>query len=147
VDGPAADWPWKRAHLDHTKIDVVAVDFETGRPIERGWLTILWDDASTRILALHLCYGEPSYRSCLAIFRECVRQHGRLPESIFVDNGPEFRSVYFETVAALFRITLLKRPPGMPRYGAGCERTFGILNQEFFHVLAGNTKIMKNIRG
>jgi hypothetical protein len=34
----------------------------------------------------------------------------------------------------------------MPRYGAGCERTFGIVNQEFFHVLAGNTKITRNVR-
>jgi transposase InsO family protein len=146
VDGPVATWPWKKAHLDHTKIDMVTIDKETGKTIDRAWLSILWDEAVSRILAIHLTYDEPSYRSCLAILRECVLRHGRLPESITVDNGPEFRSVYFETVTALFRISIFKRPRGEPRYGAGCERTFGVLNQEFFHALAGNTKIMKNVR-
>ena len=146
VDGPEATWPWKKTHLDHTKIDVVTVDKETGKAFERAWLSILWDENSHRILALHLCYDEPSYRSCLAILRECVLRHGRLPESIVVDNGTEFRSVYFETVCALFRVSIFRRPAGQPRYGAGCERTFGILNLEFFHALLGNTKIMKNVR-
>jgi putative transposase len=146
VDGPAASWPWKKAHLDHTRIDAEAVDRQTGKRIDRPWLSILWDEATTRILAVHASYDSPSFRSCMGIFRECVRRHGRLPESIIVDNGPEFRSIYFETVAALFRVTLLRRPPGMPRFGAGCERAFGTINQEFFHVLAGTTKITRNVR-
>jgi transposase InsO family protein len=146
VDGPTATWPWKKAHLDHTRIDAEAVDKETGKRIDRPWLSILWDEATTRILAIYVSYDSPSFRSCMGVLRECVRRHGRLPESIVVDNGPEFRSIYFETVAALFRVTLMRRPPGMPRYGSGCERTFGIVNQEFFHVLAGNTKITRNVR-
>ena len=146
VDGPLATWPWKKTHLDHTKIDMVTVDKETGKAFERAWLSILWDEDSQRILAHHLSYDEPSYRSCLAIFRECVLRHGRLPESIVVDNGPEFRSVYFETVCALFRVSIFRRPPGQPRFGAGCERAFGTIDLEFFHSLAGNTKVMKNVR-
>jgi putative transposase len=146
IDGPDAAWPWKKAHLDHTKIDVVTLDRETGKKLERAWLSILWDEACSRILAIYLTYDDPSYRTCLGILRECVLRHGRLPESIVVDNGPDFRSVYFETVTALFRVSILRRPPGQPRYGAGCERTFGVLNQEFFHTLAGNTKISRNVR-
>jgi hypothetical protein len=44
-------------------------------------MSILWDEATTRILAIYVSYDSPSFRSCMGIFRECVRRHGRLPES------------------------------------------------------------------
>jgi hypothetical protein len=44
------------------------------------------------------------------LLRECVRKHGRLPQSIITDGGKEFNSIYFESFLALKGCSLYKRP-------------------------------------
>jgi len=76
--------------------------------------------------------------------RECVRRSERLPEAIVVDGGPEFESVYFETLLARYGCTKKTRPGGRPRFGSVCERLFGTTNTRFVHTLAGNTQLTRN---
>ena len=73
------DRPFEIAHIDHTQADVWAVCSQTGRLLGRPWISFLTDAFSRRILALHLTFDPPSYRSCMMILRECVRRHSRLP--------------------------------------------------------------------
>jgi len=75
--------------------------------------------------------------------RECGRRFERLPEAIVVDGGPEFESVYFETLLARYGCTKKTRPGGRPRFGSVCERLFGTTNTRFVHTLAGNTQSHK----
>ena len=82
----------------------------------------------------------------MMVLRECVRRHGRFPQSLVVDGGKEFGSVYFDTLLARFECTKKTRPPAKARFGSVCERLFGASNTRFIHNLAGNTQIMKNIR-
>ena len=63
-----------------------------------------------------------------------------------VDNGPEFRSTYFETLLARYECTKKTRPGGKPRFGSVCERLFGTSNTEFVHNLVGNTQITRRVR-
>ena len=102
-----------------------------GRILGRPWYTMLTDAFSRRLLAIFLTFDPPSYRSCMMVLRECVRRHGRLPQSLVVDGGKEFGSVYFDTLLARFECTKKTRPPAKARFGSVCERLFG----DFKHAL------------
>ena len=140
------DRPWEIGHIDHTQLDVETVCSQTGRHLGRPWASFLTDAYSRRLVALVLSYDPPSYRSCLLLLRACVRLWGRLPQTLVVDGGKEFGSVYFETLLACYAVTKKTRPAAEPRFGSVCERLFGTANSEFIHRLAGNTQITKNVR-
>ena len=138
--------PFEIGHIDHTQLDEETIDPETGKNLGRPWLTILVDGYTRCVLSFFLSYDKPSYRSCMAVIRECVRRNGRLPRTIITDSGKEFKSGYYLTLLAALRINIKYRPWAKPHFGSVCERTFGIINEEFLHALRGNTKIMKLIR-
>ena len=140
------DRPWDIAHLDHTLLDIELVSARTGRPLGRPWATFLTDAFSRRFPVVYLTFDPPSYRSCMMIFRECVWRYGRLPHTIIVDGGPDFKSTYFETLLNYYGCTRAIRPWAKPRYGSVCERLFGTANTQFIHNLTGNTQIMKQVR-
>lgn len=140
------DRPFEIAHIDHTLADIELVHSNTGRTCSRCWITLLEDAFSRRVLAIYASYDPPSYRSCMMTLRECVRRFGRLPETIISDRGPEFQSVYYETLLAAFDVTKKTRPPASARHGSLVERLFGTINTQFLYTLAGNTQITKNVR-
>lgn len=137
--------PWERCHIDHTQLDVVCVDSESGLPLGRPWLTLLIDAHTRRILSFWVTFDPPSYRSLMMVLRRCGERWSRLPESILVDGGAEFGSVYFEQFLARWRVRKEVRP-GEPRFGAVIERFFGSLNKRLLHQLRGNTKMTRNVR-
>ena len=134
--------PFQRVHVDHALLDLHLKVMESGNKIltSRVWLTVMVDEHSGAVLAISLSFRAPSRRSCALVLRDCVRRHGRLPEIIVVDNGPEFESVYFEACLARLGVNIQSRPPGHPRYGSSVERIFGILNDELVLTLPGNTR-------
>ncbi|PLR83035.1 transposase [Bacillus canaveralius] len=140
------DFPFNICHLDHTELDIELVCSRTGKNLGKPYLSLMVDAFSRRVIAFYLSFDPPSYRSCLMVFRDCVRRYNRLPQQIVVDNGPEFHSVYFETFLAMYEREPKRRPPAEPRYGSILERLFGTTNTRFILNLKGNTKIMKNVR-
>ena len=140
------DRPFEIAHIDHTQADVWAVCSQTGHILGRPWVSLLTDAFSRRILAVNLTFDPPSYRSCMMILRECVRQHSRLPQILVVDGGKEFASIYFETLLARCEVTKKTRPPAKARFGSTCERIFGTANHQFLHNLQGNTQVVQRTR-
>src|SRR5947209_18647958 len=76
----------------------------------------------------------------MMVMRLCVTRYGRLPTAITVDGGPEFRSVYFEHLLALYKVRKHQRPASEPRFGSPLERLFGSLETEFLYHLLGNTQ-------
>ena len=140
------DRPFEVGHIDHTELDVELLCSRTGHNLGRPWATFLSDAFSRRLLAVHLTFDPPSYRSCMMVLRECVRRHSRLPQVLVVDGGAEFESVYFETLLARYECTKKSRPSAQPRFGSVCERLFGTTNTRFVHNLAGNTQILVNVR-
>jgi transposase InsO family protein len=140
------DRPFEIVHIDHTELDIELRSSHTNRLLGRPWLTLMTDAFSRRVLAFHLTFDPPSYRSCMMIFRECVRHNGRLPQILVMDGGREFESVYFETLLARYECLKKTRPPAKARFGSVCERLFGTVNTSFIYNLAGNTQITRNIR-
>jgi putative transposase len=139
------DRPFEVVHIDHTELDVESIA-GNGQVLGRPWMTILTDAFSRRTFAFYLTFDEPSYRSCMMALRECVRRFSRLPQIIVVDRGPEFKSTYFETLLARYECTKKTRPPAKARFGAVCERLFGVANTQFIHNLRGNAQISRSVR-
>ncbi len=139
-------YAWAMAHLDHTELNLVLCDSRTGQPLGKCWLTLLILSHPRRIAAYYLTFDPPSYRSCLAVLRLCVKRYGRLPTAITVDGGPEFASVYFEQLLALYRVRKHQRPAAEPRFGSPQERLFGTLETEVLYHLVGNTQATREPR-
>lgn len=140
------DRPFEIAHIDHTQLDVELVCSNSGRNLGRPWATFLSDAFSRRLLAIYLTFDPPSYRSCMMVLRECVQRYARLPQTMVMDGGKEFESIYFETLLARYECTKKSRPGASPRFGSVCERLFGTTNSRFIHNLMGNTQITRNVR-
>ncbi|MHC5916989.1 MAG: integrase catalytic domain-containing protein, partial [Nostoc sp.] len=141
------DRPFEICHIDHTELDIELVSSFSKINLGRPWATFLIDAYSRRILAIHLTFDPPSYRSCMMVIRECVRRYGRFPATLVVDGGKEFQSAYFETLLAAYSCTKKTRPGAKPRFGSVCERMFGTANTMLIHNLQGNTQITRNPRG
>src|SRR5712692_2959049 len=139
-------YAWAMAHLDHTELNLVLCDSSTGQVLGKCWLTLLILSHPRRIAAYCLTFDPPSYRSCLMVLRLCVKRYGRLPTAITVDGGPEFQSVYFEQLLALYRVRKHQRPASEPRFGSPQERLFGSLQTEFLYHLLGNTQATQQPR-
>jgi putative transposase len=138
---------WQIVHIDHTQLDVQLVHSRTGKVLGRPWATFAVDAYSRRLLAVVLTLDEqPSYRNCMLVLRELVRRLRRLPQSIYVDNGLEFHSTYFQALLAQYGVEVAYRPPAQPRFGDVVERLFGTANTQFVHTLTGNTQIAKEVR-
>jgi putative transposase len=140
------NYAWAMGHLDHTEVNLMLCDSRTGQPLGKCWLTLLILAHPRRIAALYLTFDPPSYRSCLMVLRLCVRRFGRLPTAITVDGGPEFQSVYFEQVLALYRVRKHQRPDAEPRFGSPQERLFGTMETEVLYHLLGNTQATQHPR-
>ncbi|MCG7313422.1 TnsA endonuclease N-terminal domain-containing protein [Priestia flexa] len=140
------DRPFEIAHIDHTELDIELVCSKTGTNLGRPWLTLLIDAYSRMICSFYITFDSPSYRSLMVTMRECVRKHNRLPQTIVVDGGKEFHSIYFDTLLANFELNKKIRPPAKARFGSIIERFFGTTNSSFLHYLQGNTQVTKNVR-
>jgi putative transposase len=138
--------PLAIAHIDHTQLDIELRSSATGRLLGRPWATLLMDAYSRRILAVYLTFDAPSYRSCMMALRICVSRFGRFPQTVVVDGGKEFHSVYFDTLLARYHCVKKTRPGGKPRFGSVIERLFGTTNTEFIFNLLGNTQAAKQVR-
>lgn len=136
--------PFELAHIDHTELDIELVCSKTNKNLGRPWLTMLIDAYSRRVLAFHLTFDSPSYRSCMNTIRECVKKFSRMPKTIIVDGGKDFQSVYFDTLLAHCECNKKTRPGDKPRFGSVCERLFGTTNTMFIYNLQGNTQMTKN---
>lgn len=134
------------AHIDHTEVDVMLLDSETGRLLYKAWLTVMIDAFSRRILAIWVSYDKPSNVACMMVLRECVRRFHRLPDRIIVDNGKEFNGIYFESLLAKYGRDKINRPPHESRVGSVSERFFLTLDNGVHHVLDGNTQALKTPR-
>jgi len=140
------NYAWAMAHLDHTELNLILCDSRTGQTLGKCWLTLMILSHPRRIAAYYLTFDPPSYRSCLAVLRLCVKRYGRLPTAITVDGGPEFQSVYFEQLLALYRVRKHQRPASEPRFGSPQERLFGSMETEFLYHLLGNTQATQKPR-
>ena len=143
-----ASRPFELASCDHYLIDLYCevLDANGMTYAMLPWLTVLRDCYTKSVLAFWLQLKAPSRRNCALIMRQCLRTHGRLPETIIVDGGADFSSAYFSGLLAHCKVNLMRRPSGHPRYGCESERFFGQFKDLWLSLRPGNKISIKEIR-
>lgn len=153
--GPRPARPLERVEIDHTKLDMLVVDSEMRLPVGRPWLTVALDKYSRMIIGMYISFDPPGYLPVMQCLRHAIRPktyvkdrypgiknswnvYG-IPESIIVDNGPEFYSKHLEDACLQLGIIIHYAPPRRGQYKGSVERFFRTQNQKLLHGQPGTT--------
>lgn len=141
IGGTYADKPLSVVEIDHTRLDVVAVDAITGLPVDRPWATFLVDDYSRCILGFHLGYEPPSHASVAAALKHAIMpkvlhgsvrgnwpMHG-IPDMMVIDNGLEFHGNALKAICGELGMTLSFCPRKRGWSKGTIERVIGTINR------------------
>lgn len=144
-----------RWEIDHTPLDVLLVDEETGKVIGRPWLTVVLDRESRMIMGYLLHLMAPSLESVLRVIEAAIRPkedvlaknpsitgewpcHG-FPLRIVPDNAAEFHANNLIDGFAEIGVEVLFPPSRSPKHKGAVERFFRTLAKDFIHTLPGTT--------
>ncbi|WP_245504863.1 Mu transposase C-terminal domain-containing protein [Aquabacter spiritensis] len=148
-----APWPLALVQIDHTLVDVIAVDSVKRQPIQRPWLTLAIDVHSRCVAGFHLTLEPPSATSvalCLAhaalpkagwlMAREVAGEWPveGVPERLHLDNAKEFHSEALRRGCEQYGVAVDYRPVRTPHYGGHIERLIGTMMGKV-HLLPGTT--------
>ncbi len=150
---PFQDYPLEAVQIDHTPLDLILVDDINREPIGRPNLSLAMDIHSRMITGYYLSLDKPSAASvglCLAhsiipkdewlVLQEVDADWPvwGVPDTIYIDNGPDFRSDTLRKSCEMHGINIEYRPIKTPHYGGHIERVLGTINKEL-HTLPGAT--------
>jgi putative transposase len=139
--------------IDHTLVDVIVVDRQYRRPLQRPWLTLAIDVASRMVAGFYLTLEAPSTVSVALAIQHLVQPKeawlaglgvdaewptSGFPDAIHVDNAKEFRSRALRRGTEEYGIELIHRPVATPHYGGHIERLIGTV-MGALHLLSGTT--------
>ena len=156
-----APWPLALVQIDHTLVDVMAVDSATRKPIQRPWLTLAIDVHSRCVAGFHLALEAPSATSvALCLAHAALPKAGWLmargvagewpvegvPERLHLDNAKEFHSEALKRGCEQYGIGVDYRPVRTPHYGGHIERLIGTMMGKV-HLLPGTTFSSVNAKG
>lgn len=104
------------------------------------------DGATNQARALYTTFDPASADTTLMLMRDYVRRQGRLPDTIVLDNGPEYKNAALLEFCDLYDVHTRWRRRAKPRDSNMVERLFGITEEEILSSMAGNTIALKNPR-
>lgn len=152
---PGADYPLAVVQIDHTPMDVIAVDDVHRMPIGRPYLTLAVDVFSKMVLGFYISLdpaGALSTGLCISraiLGKEAYLQRLGLEDqewpcwgmmrTIHTDNAKEFRGTMLGRAAQEYGIIAQRRPKGRPQYGGHVERAFRTYMSEVHNELPGTT--------
>jgi putative transposase len=147
--------PLERAEIDHTNLDLFAIDDETLLPLGRPWVSACEDDYTRCILGVFVGFIPPSFLTVSLCLKDAFRPkvwlkqaypdircdwpaHGVMRELV-LDNGPEFHSESLEQVCLFNGIEMHYAPRKTPWFKGKIERFFGTLNEGVAHGTPGTS--------
>jgi putative transposase len=112
--------PLERVEIDHTHLDLMVVDDQSGLPLGRPYVTACIDCYSRCILGIYIGFNPPSYQSVAACLKDCFLPKVNLQRdypgivnewpaygvmhNLVVDGGLEFYSASLEQVCLSLNI-------------------------------------------
>jgi putative transposase len=147
-------YPLQTVEIDWTKLDLIAVDEETGRPLGRPYLLIGIDAYSRCIWAYYLSFDRPDAESVgLLVNMGALKKDDLLkkyqldpfvwpygiPDQVQSDNGLELIAESVEIGYSIHNIIPVRRPVMKPRYGPHVERLVQTINTKLIERLHGKT--------
>jgi len=137
--------PLERGEIDHTRMDLFAIDDENGFPLGRPWLTILIDDYTRCVLGYCLSFEPPSRATVARCLRHAFMPKTGLREKypdlkndwdaygivseLVMDGGTEFHSKELEQICFDLDIEQHFAPRKTPWFKGKVERFQGTLNR------------------
>lgn len=145
----------ERWEIDHTLLDVLLVDEETGLVIGRPYLTIVLDRFSRMVMGYLLHLAAPNTESVLRVIERAIRPkadllqrfpkvknewraHG-MPTRIVPDNAAEFHAGDLVEGFNELGIEIMYPPSRDPQKKGAVERFFSTQNLGLIHNLPGTT--------
>jgi len=149
-----------RWEIDHTPLDVLVVDPDTGKVIGRPFMTVVLDRASRMVMGYLIHLGAPNTETVLRVLDRSIRpkhewlsRHPEvinawpargLPRLLFPDNAAEFHAGNVHLAFNDLGIELMYPRTRAPQMKGAVERFFRSINIDLFHCLPGTTR--SNIR-
>lgn len=147
--------PLERAEIDHTQLDLMVLDDQSGLPLGRPWLTVCVDDFTRCILGLYVGFEPPSHASVASCLKHAFlpkvkfakkypaiknewAAHGVMRELV-VDNGVEFHSISLENACFTLGIEIHYSARKTPWFKGKVERLIGTINRAVAHGNPGTT--------
>jgi putative transposase len=147
--------PLERAEIDHTHLDLFAIDDETLLPLGRPWFSACEDDYTRCILGVFVGFIPPSFLTVSLCLKDAFRPktwlreayphiesdwpaHGVMRELV-LDNGPEFHSDSLEQICLFNGIEMHYAPRKTPWFKGKIERFFRSLNECVAHGTPGTS--------
>lgn len=144
-----------RWEIDHTLLDVVVIDEETGMVIGRPYLTVALDRHSRMVMGYWLHMQAPCTESVLRVIELAIKPKQLLlkghpniksdwpafgmPRTIVPDNAAEFHAHNLVDAFMELGIEILYPPSRSPQHKGAVERFFRTLSDDIVHVLPGTT--------
>ncbi len=144
-----------RWEIDHTPLDIILVDPETGRTLGRPYLTVVLDRFSRMVMGYILHFAAPNTESVLRAIEMsiCPKQaliasHGQianlwpargLPRQLVPDNAAEFHAGDLTSAFYELGIEILYPRSRGPQMKGAVERFFRTLAVGLIHTLPGTT--------
>ncbi|NOI36097.1 transposase [Vibrio cyclitrophicus] len=145
----------ERVEADHTRLDLFVIDENTGIPLGRPWLTLLYDVHTKSIVGFYLGFEPPSYLSVSLALENAILPKDYvkelypsvsgtwpcygLPEHLVVDNGAEFNSKDFKISCKELKIKVKKNPTKKPWLKGSVERYFRTINNRLLSRIPGKS--------
>lgn len=141
--GGVASYPYQKVEIDHTPLNWVVICDRTGLPLGRPILTVVIDSYSGYILGFYLSFYGPGLTSVCGVIRNSILpkadflqglnlQHDWLSMGLgdewVIDNGLEFHSFGFKTMAMALGVDLTYCRVRTPWLKPHVERFFSTLN-------------------
>jgi putative transposase len=150
------DFPLQVVQIDHTKLQINCRDEQTGKLFSEIWATVILDRKTRCVMSavLHVARHDAEVVGrCFAMMAlpksdfkswcpEAVSEWGcyGLPNLLLGDNGKEFLSESFRTLAAKFSVNLGFAPAFTPEWKGSIERWFGTMKGNLIKRLSGATE-------
>ena len=150
-----AQAPLERAEIDHTLLDLMVVDDQTGLPLGRPSVTACIDCYTRCILGIYIGFNPPSYQSVAACLKDCFLPKVNLKQdypgivnewpaygvmhNLVVDGGLEFYSASLEQVCLSLNINWIAAPRRTAWFKGKIERFLGTMNRAVAHGVPGTT--------
>jgi len=155
--------PLEWVQIDHTRVDLIVVDEEKRKVIDRPWVSFAICIHTRAIVGFYLTLLPPNAVTVAMLIENCVLpktamlaslgldpsvwpMHG-VPEVIHADNAAEFRSEVLKANLKRFGVRVEHRDVGKKHQGGHIERLIGTMMSSHIHFLRGTTYSNTHQRG
>ena len=154
-DGPTTERHNEAWEIDHTTVDLIVIDNQTGLPVGRPFITMAIDRHTRMIVGYHVGWAFPGIQPTLECLRCSIsikdevlkkvpglRNHWPAfgtPGLLVPDNAKHFKSKAFKEACRRLGIDVARPPVLKSWYKGKIERAFGTYVKGLCHLIPGTT--------